>query len=267
MQMVTFGFYTPRWMRSDYPKLTGAGLFDAWSFDPLTWKSNYPNPAFLMMDREDAFWAAKQVAAFTDEEISRSSRPVNTAIDALRTGSRNASSSAATRSPQAWFSRVLPLDRFRIAEGRLAFDDLGAGGSPKRAHDVHWSSFDNDIAASLRSPTPTGRRCRRMPARLPCGDDRLQRRRCERLSAIGHCVSAASGAHVQCGGSGSLAMVDVVSAETMSIPAERLRLGAQRRRAAVRREPARVRWICAREPGWPIASPNRPRGAWARWPS
>ena len=40
-----------------------------WSFDPIAWKSNYPNPAFLMMDREDALWAAKQVAAFTDDEI------------------------------------------------------------------------------------------------------------------------------------------------------------------------------------------------------
>ena len=28
-----------------------------------------PNPAFLLMDREDAFWAAKRVAAFTDAEI------------------------------------------------------------------------------------------------------------------------------------------------------------------------------------------------------
>ena len=49
--------------------LTGAGLFDHWSFDPVAWKSDYPNPAFLLMDREDAFWAAKQVAAFSDAEI------------------------------------------------------------------------------------------------------------------------------------------------------------------------------------------------------
>ena len=34
VQMATFGFYVPRWMRSNYPKLTGAGLFDARSFDP-----------------------------------------------------------------------------------------------------------------------------------------------------------------------------------------------------------------------------------------
>jgi len=54
-QMVTFGFYLPVWMRANYPKLPGAGLFDARSFEPSKWKPNYPNPAFLLMDDEDAF--------------------------------------------------------------------------------------------------------------------------------------------------------------------------------------------------------------------
>ena len=47
---------------------------------------------------------------------------------------------------QAWFSKVLPLDRFRIADGRLAFDDLSAsyGTGTPRSYDVHWSTYDND---------------------------------------------------------------------------------------------------------------------------
>ena len=47
---------------------------------------------------------------------------------------------------QAWFSKVLALDRFRVADGRLAFDDLSASyetGTP-RSYDVHWSTYDND---------------------------------------------------------------------------------------------------------------------------
>ena len=46
VQMVTFGFYLPRWMRSDYPKLTGVGLFDCAVLRSASWKPNYPNPAF-----------------------------------------------------------------------------------------------------------------------------------------------------------------------------------------------------------------------------
>lgn len=86
VQMVTFGFYLPRWERASYPKYTGVGLFDYSSFDPLSWKPNYPNAIFLLMDREDAFWAAKQVAAFSDAESARWSRPVNTAIPGRPTG-------------------------------------------------------------------------------------------------------------------------------------------------------------------------------------
>jgi hypothetical protein len=146
VQMVTFGFYAPRWIRSDYPKYTGAGLFDAWSFDPIAWKSNYPNPAFLLMDREDAFWAAKQVAAFTDDEIRAivktgefsDQRTEDWIVDCLI--------KRRDKIAQAWFSRVLPLDKFRIADGRLAFGDVSAGRGigTARNYDVRWSSYDND---------------------------------------------------------------------------------------------------------------------------
>jgi hypothetical protein len=158
VQMLTFGFYTPRWMRSDYPKLTGAGLFDSWSFDPIAWKSNYPNPAFLMMDREDAFWAAKQVAAFTDDEIRAivktgeysDQRAADWIVDCLI--------KRRDKIAQAWFSRVLPLDRFRIADGRLAFDDLSAGRGlgAARSYDVRWSTYDNDHDRLTALPNASG---------------------------------------------------------------------------------------------------------------
>jgi hypothetical protein len=47
---------------------------------------------------------------------------------------------------KAWFSKVLALDRFRIADGRLAFNDLSASygtGTPK-SYKVRWSTYDND---------------------------------------------------------------------------------------------------------------------------
>jgi len=138
--MVTFGFYAPRWMRSGYPKLTGVGLFDSWSFDPLAWKSNYPNPAFLLMDPEDAFWAARQIASFTDEEIR--------AI--VQTGEYSDSRAAAwiadclierrDKIVKAWSTKVLPVHDFRVVDGKLAFDTLGSA----QTYDIAWSGFDND---------------------------------------------------------------------------------------------------------------------------
>src|SRR4029453_7404850 len=121
VRALTLGFDVPRWQRSDYPKLRGVGLFDASSFDPLQWKPEAPNPAFLMMDSADAFWAAKQVASFTDDEIRAivetgklRNKP---APDWIANGLINRRDKIA----QAWFSKILPLDRFRVTDGRLVF--------------------------------------------------------------------------------------------------------------------------------------------------
>jgi hypothetical protein len=157
-QLLTLGFLPPRWTRAEYPKLTGVGLFDAWSFDPMAWKSNYPNPAFLMMDTEDAFWAAKQVAAFTDAEIRAivqtgqysDQRAANWIADCLI--------QRRDKIAEAWFSRVLPVDGFRIADGRLAFDDLMAigGFGAARNYSVQWSTFDNERNRLTALPNTAG---------------------------------------------------------------------------------------------------------------
>jgi hypothetical protein len=146
VQGMTFGVYAPRWQRSDYPKLRGIGLFDAWSFEPLKWKPEVPNPAFLMMDKADAFWAAKQVAAFSDDEIR-----------ALVTTGKYSDPRAADwiaqclierrdKIAEAWFAKVLPLDKFRVNDGQLGFDDLAASraGGTARPYEIHWAKYDQE---------------------------------------------------------------------------------------------------------------------------
>ena len=139
-QFVTFGFLPPRWTRAEYPKLTGVGLFDSWSFEPLTWKSNYPNPAFLMMDDADAFWAAKQVAVFTDDEIRAIVQTGQYSDPRATKWIADCLVERRDKIKQVWYSRALPVDRFRVDGGRLAFDNLGAA----REFDVAWSVYDND---------------------------------------------------------------------------------------------------------------------------
>jgi hypothetical protein len=150
IQMATFGFYLPRWERASYPKYTGVGLFDYSSFDPLCWKPNYPNAAFLLMDNEDAFWAAKQVAAFSDTEIRAlvetgeysDPRAVDWITECLI--------KRRDKIAEAWFSKVLPLDRFRISDGKLVFEDLGAarGIGKTREYSVRWASRDKNATGS-----------------------------------------------------------------------------------------------------------------------
>lgn len=144
--MLTLGFAVPRWARAKYPSFTGVGRFDSWSFDPVSWKPNYPNPAFLLMDRDDAFWAAKQVAAFTDAEIRALVETGDYTDPRAAEWIAESLMKRRDKIAQVWFSKVLPLDNFRVLDGNLTFEDLSArsdsGARPEYA--VEWTSWDRN---------------------------------------------------------------------------------------------------------------------------
>ncbi len=163
-QAITFGLYLPEWMRASHPSIRGVGTFDSQSFNAAHWKPNYPVTAFLLMDDQDAFWAAKQVMAFSDQEIraivetGRYSDPRATDwVTECLVKRRDMIG-------QAWLSRGLALDNFRVEQGQLVFDDLAEKYkiSPKRSYKVEWSAFDNSsgethaLESDGSSPTVPG---------------------------------------------------------------------------------------------------------------
>ncbi|HEX3879775.1 MAG TPA: hypothetical protein VHW24_22485 [Bryobacteraceae bacterium] len=106
LQAASFGFYLPKWMRTHYPKIRGTGTFDYESFDPVNWHSNYPVTPFMLMDEDDAFWAAKKVMAFSNDElrafVETGGYTDTRAVDWVTT----ASSSGATRSARSGLRRA-----------------------------------------------------------------------------------------------------------------------------------------------------------------
>ena len=144
-QFLTLGIYTPRWMLADYPHLPEVGRLESKVFNPLTWKPNYPNPAFDRCLPDDSFWAAKQVMEFTEEEIramvgtGQFSDPVAADYMTRTLIARR------DKIGRAFFEQVLPLDRFRVRRGELEFEDLAVnyGFVPPRGYQVQWYSFDN----------------------------------------------------------------------------------------------------------------------------
>lgn len=151
VQMITLGLYVPRWARAEYPQITGVGLFDGSSFDPLEWKPNYPNPAFLRMDDQDAFWAAKQVAAFTDDEIRALVATGEYSDPRAAEWIADCLIQRRDKIANAWFSRVLPVDKFRVVDGKLEFDKLAARSGE---YLIRWSTWKGDgDPALLRAAT------------------------------------------------------------------------------------------------------------------
>ncbi len=156
-QLFSFGFWLPAWARQNFRpgvKYRGVGNFESEVFDPKAWKPEYPNPAFVNMLADDAFWAAKQVMAFTDEQIRAI---VETAqYSDLRATDYLTRQLIARRDKigRAFFADVLPVDKFRIENGSLVFEDLELkhGFVVSRRHTVRWSRFDNETEET--SPIP-----------------------------------------------------------------------------------------------------------------
>ncbi len=68
--LFSLGLWVRPWIRVDYPDYPSIGNFEADFFQPEKWKPEYPNPAFDNMTDEDAFWAAKIVMAFSDDQAA-----------------------------------------------------------------------------------------------------------------------------------------------------------------------------------------------------
>lgn len=157
LQFFTFGLAVPDWARAAYPPYRGVGRFEAEKFDAGGWVPEYPNPAFRNRLPDDEFWAAKQVMAFTDEQIAaivktgeysdpRAERWITQCLIRRR-----------DKIGRAFLEKVLPLDGFRVRDGKLDFTDLGVrhGLVASRNYAVQWFVFDNENEARQEIPGAT----------------------------------------------------------------------------------------------------------------
>jgi hypothetical protein len=157
---LSLGFWSPDWERASYPKLKPVGRIDARTFDPERWKPNYPNPAFLSRLPGDEYWAAKIVMSFSDDDIralietGEYSDP--RVVDYL------ASTLAQRRDKigKTYYSKVLPLERFRVENGQLLFDDLlvKIGLLQEQTYRIAWSRFDNGSGTKMLLPEESSSR-------------------------------------------------------------------------------------------------------------
>jgi hypothetical protein len=147
-QFMSFGFAVPKWARGKYPEIPSVGAFEYEVFDAERWVPEYPNSAFSNMDADDAFWAARQVMAFTDEDI-------RTIVTTGEYTDKRAEEwvircliERRNKIGRAFLTHSLPLDRFTIREHRLQFEDLATkhfGG--EKHYNVRWFRFDNMTGA------------------------------------------------------------------------------------------------------------------------
>ena len=142
-----FGIWSPSWMRERFPATPAVGRFASATFDPDRWSPTERLAPFENRLPDDEYWGAKQVVAFSDEDIAT----------IVGTGGYSDPAAAASivstlidrrnRIAKTYFRKVLPLDNFRVDGGTLRFDDLGApyavDDSPA-TYTASWFRFDNE---------------------------------------------------------------------------------------------------------------------------
>jgi hypothetical protein len=147
-----------------YEVYPSVGRIEGDVFNPETWTPEYPNPAFLNRTPDDEFWAAKQVMAFTDDEIRAVVKAGEISNPAAEKYLGDVLIKRRDKIGKAFFAKVLPVDRFRVRDGRLEFDDLaGEHGMGKIDVRATWFRFDNET--NERTPL-AGETELRLPAEL-----------------------------------------------------------------------------------------------------
>lgn len=162
-QLLTFGFSVPGYARAKYPDIPAVGNFSSDPFAPEHWRSNYPNAAFANRLVGDEFWAAKQIMAFSTNDIRVM---VHTGEYSDPRAEQVISQTLATRADsigRTFLPKLLALDDFRVEGDELRFDDLAARYDvrPPAKYEIEWMPFQNGEGAG----TPTVvRRGSRLPA-------------------------------------------------------------------------------------------------------
>ncbi len=145
---LSFGLYVRPWLRVHDPKTPPAvGRFSADGFDPRTWVANYPKTAYDNMRDDDAFWAARIVARFSDDMIRTLVRTGNYSDPAAVEMLTDVISKRRDRIKQVWLTGINPIANPTLSpEGELRFENVAVmndvGGHPD-GYALRWSRFDN----------------------------------------------------------------------------------------------------------------------------
>lgn len=110
-----FGLYYRDYEKSDNKVIYNSiGLFDSRLFDPGKFESLIPNPAFENKTNRDGYWGAKLVTSFTDEQLEAVIKEGQYSNPEAEAYLLKILKERRDKIGRYWFSRVNPLDHFRI---------------------------------------------------------------------------------------------------------------------------------------------------------
>jgi hypothetical protein len=143
----SLGFALSPWQTVDYLEYPAVGKYEGDRFDPRTWRPQTPTEAYMQMRDDDAFWAARRVAAFTDDLIRAAVHTGQISNPEAEKHLGDVLIKRRDKITSLYLTAVNPIVAPRLdANGRLTLDNAAvAAGVAKApaAYRASWMLFDN----------------------------------------------------------------------------------------------------------------------------
>jgi hypothetical protein len=139
-QFFSLGTYAPKWQRAKYPKIPAVGRFEYEVFDPAEWVGDYPSAAFRDENPADRAWAARKVAAFTEEEIRAMVSTGEYSDPKAEAWVAKCLIERRKKIVDSFLTGTAALDGFAARDGRLEWTYAGRMATVPA---IRWSVYDN----------------------------------------------------------------------------------------------------------------------------
>ncbi len=157
-RLASFGIWQPDWTGIEYPNLRGIGRFESDHFKPSEWKPEYTNPAFQNMEIDDAYWAARVVMSFSDDDIRTVVRAARLTDIAAENYLVRTLINRRDRIGRYWLTQLNSSDRFYIDGNGLNFEYLASTygfAEPPDEYLAQWFEYDNERERKIPEASPT----------------------------------------------------------------------------------------------------------------
>src|SRR4029450_859163 len=145
------GFGLSPWQTAKYIEYPSVGKFEAKAWDPRTWRPQTPTLSYMEMRDDDAFWAARRIAAFTDEMIRTAVQQGQVSDPAAGGYLADVLIERRDKIKNIYLTHINPIVNPRLDAKGLTFENAAVTGGVAKGsigYRASWMLFNNATGAT-----------------------------------------------------------------------------------------------------------------------